>query len=218
MNRRDFSKAAGLVAVTAAIAPGILAQDQDSSGGSGIVKPTGEAIFLIEDDYPTPAQRAAIQRMEENMPSAEIFEKVASEFPRQVPEFVQTSGSIVKSMQHGNVRIVGFVGGLPASAFDYGYHYGENEERKSLSDVDLNDISYGAFYRQAVRNKYTNKPDLFVAPIPLGAGAARQVNPGSTMQFAKMIIIGTPVVEIERMARESFSKLQELVVEYYNHA
>jgi hypothetical protein len=69
-------------------------------------------------------------------------------------------------------------------------------------------------YRQAVRNKYTNKPALFVATIPLEV--AQEVNPGQCIDINKSIQIGTSDVEIERMAQESFVKLQELVVEYYN--
>jgi hypothetical protein len=43
-----------------------------------------------------------------------------------------------------------------------------------------------------------------------------RVNPGQFFSVNAYISIGTSNEEIERMARESFLKLQEVVKEYYN--
>jgi hypothetical protein len=206
MNRRDFSKTAGLVAAAAVVAPKILAE-----GSPKWIIEQGD--FDADWNEATPEQRLAIQRMQDNMPSPEIFKKVAGEFPPRVPIFTSNQGAIKKSFQHGNFRILGAIGGLPPSAYEDGYIY-LDEVRKDTKQTDLSDISYTGMYRQAVRNKYTNKPALFVATIPLEV--AQEVNPGQCIDINKSIQIGTSDVEIERMAQESFVKLQELVVEYYN--
>jgi hypothetical protein len=46
--------------------------------------------------------------------------------------------------------------------------------------------------------------------------AATDVVEGQTININKNIPIGTSHEEIERMARESFLKLQEMVAEYHN--
>ena len=208
MNRRDFSKTAGLVAAAAVVAPKILAE-----GSPKWIIEQGD--FDADWNEATPEQRLAIQRMQDNMPSPEIFKKVAGEFPPRVPIFTSNQGAIKKSFQHGNFRILGAIGGLPPSAYEDGYIY-LDEVRKDTKQTDLSDISYTGMYRQAVRNKYTNKPALFVSSVPLDW--AMEVNPGQTVHIYKRFSLGTSDAEIERMARESFLKLQELVVEYHNRA
>ena len=210
MNRRDFSKTAGMVAAAAVVAPQLLAEPQknprkmvrlyrDADGKfqtEEIPNPNTDSYF---EDKTTPAQREAIQRMQDNMPPSEIFTRVASEYPQLVPTATDKKG-----FQQGAVRIICTIGGHHAGDFYDG-----------IEGVDLSDITYVAMYRQAVRNKYVSRwPTLFVATVPLDWAA--ETNPGQTIPATKRIKIGTSYTEIERMARESFAKLQEMVIEYHN--
>lgn len=199
MNRRDFSKTAGLVAAVVVVAPKILAE--------------GSPKWIIEQgdidaewNEATPEQRLALQRMRDNIPTG-IFYRVTKEIPQQVPVFTAKDGSIKGSYQHGDCKIIGQVAGI---------HPWQFEDGKVEEDVDLSDISYMGIYRQGVRNKYTNEARLFASSVPLDW--AMEVNPGQTVHIYKRFSLGTSDAEIERMARESFLKLQELVVEYHNRA
>lgn len=199
MNRRDFSKTAGLVAAAVVVAPKILAE--------------GSPKWIIEQgdidaewNEATPEQRLALQRMRDNIPTG-IFYRVTKEIPQQVPVFTAKDGSIKGSYQHGDCKIIGQVAGI---------HPWQFEDGKVEEDVDLSDISYMGIYRQGVRNKYTNEARLFASSVPLDW--AMEVNPGQTVPIYKRFSLGTSDAEIERMARESFLKLQELVVEYHNRA
>lgn len=211
MNRREFGKTAGLVAVASVVVPKVLAEPFHSGQGvvhiyrdvEGNVQKEGTIFSSAEDmflDRATSAQREAMQKARDNMPPAEIFTKVASEIPQQVPD-----GTDKKGYQHGAVRMMAAIDGYDPSFFEMGLVH---------PDVDLSDIGYVVLYRQAVRNKYTNKIKFFASSVPLDF--ARSVHPGQTIPVNKKIAIGTSHDEIERMARESFLKLQELVVEYHN--
>jgi hypothetical protein len=226
MNRRDFNKTVGLVATAAVVEPKILAEQFNphkmtrlylDSNGKWQSEPVLDykPVDLDDDwDKSTPEQRAAIRRMHDNMPSHDIFKKVASETSQLVPLFTKRDGTVKTSFQHGNSLMLGSIDGLPSYHYENGYTYDKEGNRKEIIDPDLSNICYFGIYRQGVRNKYTNEAALFVATIPLEF--AQEVNPGQTISFEKRIPIGTPDAEIERMARESFLKLQELVVEYHN--
>lgn len=73
---------------------------------------------------------------------------------------------------------------------------------------------YVVIYGQAVRNKHSNESKIFVATVPLGW--AKETKPGQSFPVESKITLGTSQSEVEEMARKSFSKLQELVIEFHN--
>jgi hypothetical protein len=70
------------------------------------------------------------------------------------------------------------------------------------------------FYRQAVRNKYTQQVKYFAVSIPLDFYG--EIEPGQSLNITKGMLGIETAEEIAEMARESFLKLQELVVEWHN--
>ena len=180
----------------------------------------------------TPEQREAIKRMEDNMPPKWIFEKVAKEIPQQVPDGTDKTG-----WKFGSARVIGRIGGFSPDEFVQGHNFDYvNDKRPSLSDADLSDIKYCAFWRQSAHTKrydeykkdcdrnieqvelsqpseWTEYPVAFAATIPLGF--CGKVTPGQDVNIERWIPIGTSNEEIERMARESIVRLQEVVKEYW---
>jgi len=190
MNRRDFGKTASLVAATAVVAPEILAQPV-----SGIDQID---YYRVPDEWDdaTPQQLAALKRMEENIPPLWIFETIAKEIPQQVPD-----ASKHAHWMHGDIRVFGMIDGqFPLPNYKL--------------DLDLSKIGWMGFWRQAVRNRYTQKVSAFISTIPMFL--ATEIDPGQAFDVKDYVPIGTSHEDIERIARESFLKLQELVVEYHN--
>ena len=132
-------------------------------------------------------------------PLLEVLKEVACANPPAVPD----SGK--KDWEYGSAHVSGRVGGWDSWSLENGMWPG---------GIDLNDISYVGFYRQAVANKFTNKVEFFVAVVPLGFSGT--IQPGQTVEVKDSIPFDWKREDVEKMARESFAKLQELVVEYHN--
>jgi hypothetical protein len=185
MNRREFGKTVSVVAATAVVAPKVLSEP------------------IIQDEYNvlTPEELAAIQRMKDNMPPKEIFERIAESVPFSAPNAIDKAG-----WRHGSCRIVGMIGGVGSWVVESG---------RAPKDIDLSDIGYVIFWRQAVRNKYSLKINYIASWTPC-IEYKDLFFEGETTHVKKYIPIGTSHEETERMARESFLKLQEMISEYHN--
>ncbi len=107
--------------------------------------------------------------------------------------------------RYGDFKIEGRVGIFKDSDYESGrvYSYG--------SIPPVRNINYLTMWRQAVRNKFTGELKYLVG-IPNGA---KEVVPGQDVTIYPVNLNMTSD-EIETVARESFAKLQELVIEYYN--
>lgn len=134
-----------------------------------------------------------------NAPLGEILRAVAASIPSTVPE------SEKDDWKHGAMHVSGRINGWDSWSI---------ENMMAPNDLDLSDISYVGFYRQAVINKYTGEPEFFIAVVPLGFSG--EVKPGQTVDIQKSIPFEWKAEDVEAQARESFLKLQELVTEYYN--
>ncbi len=147
-----------------------------------------------------PEVDAALKRMKENMPPAEIFKEVAASILQTVPD-----ASEKNAWKHGSCRVIAWIGK---------YDDFSVEMDAVPDDADLSDINYAVFYRQAVRNKHTGEKKAFASWFPCGMTA--EVKPGQTVILGDGIHPGWKRDELEAMARESFLKLQEMVTEFYN--
>ncbi len=156
------------------------------------------------DDYgqATPEQIAAIKHADENGYPIEILVEVAKSIPQTVP-----NGSDKGGWGYGACRRTCTIGGYDITAFENG---------TAPKDVDLTDIKYFGFYRQAVKNKHTGEVKGFA--VVVGANFAGEVEPGQTIEVKgeKVIRPGWNREDVEAAARESFIKLQELCEEFYN--
>ncbi len=165
--------------------------------------PTKEWDVLI----PTAEQKEAIDRACAKMHRIrEIFAKVASEIHQTVPD-----GTDKKGWKFGSFRI------LSKSGEYYINEYGDvsemNRVTPELDGVDLSKVGYIAIWRQAARNKRTQEVKGFAAWIP--DCVVECVEPGQTIDVKEYLSNDTKDEEIERLARESFMKLQDMVKEYY---
>jgi hypothetical protein len=151
---------------------------------------------MIEANMPL---QQALKRINK-APLEEILSAVAASIPSTVPE-VEKDG-----WKHGAMHVSGRINGWDSWSIENGM--------APSNALDLADITYVGFYRQAVINKYTGEPEFFVAVVPLGFSG--EVKPGQTVEVQKSIPFDWKTEDVEAMARESFLKLQELVVEYYN--
>ena len=164
-----------------------------------------ESSIPVEEDFglATPEQRAAIKFGADNIFPIEILSEVAASIPPSAP-----NGSEKPGWVHGACRRVWTIGGYDVWAIENG---------TAPKDIDLSDIQYVGFYRQAVKNKYTGEVKGFATTVPLTF--AGEVTPGQTIELKKE---GQPIrpgwkrEEVESMARESFLKLQEMCEEFYN--
>jgi hypothetical protein len=147
----------------------------------------------------TPEQRAAIKFMEDHMPPLEIFKEVADSIPQTVPD----AGK--KFWSHGSCRVVGMIGGCAPWNIECGL---------APQDIDLTDIKYVGFYRQAVANKRTGELKAFCVTVPLDFSG--EVVPGQTIPVNTRINVEWDRDDLVSKARVAFLKLQEIVVEFYN--
>lgn len=132
-------------------------------------------------------------------PLLELLKEVASANPSAVPNTGKNG------WEYGSCHISGRIGGWDSWSLENGM---------APNDLDLSDITYVGFYRQAVANKYTGTIEPFVAVVPLGFSGP--IQPGQTVEVKDSIPFDWKREDVEKMARESFAKLQELVVEYHN--
>lgn len=192
MNRRDFGRITSLAAATACVAPQILAEPLSSIP---YPEPAGDW------DKSTPEQRLAIKRMEENMPSSEIFRSAANLIPQAIPDGINKHG-----WQYGDHKIWGLIDRYSPDWYRDG---------KIGAKADLSKIEYNAFYKQTVLRKMDKHPTFFVVSVPYSF--IGMVFPGQevSMAFRPTIKLGTPRKDIEDMAKESFLALQKIVKEYY---
>jgi hypothetical protein len=192
MNRRDFGKTAGMVAATAVVAPKILADSAKEN--------LNERIELEEYGY-TPEQIYAIIRMRHGkLRICDIFNEVKKEFPQEVED-----GADKKGWHYGDpCKVMGRIGSTCENTWGPMYFH---------THTDLSDINYVAFVRQAIRNKHTNELKYVAAWSPVQADS---VEPGQTITAKEWIRIDTSDEEVKRIARETFSIFQELVIEYHN--
>jgi hypothetical protein len=152
-------------------------------------------------------QREAVKRMEDNEPPHWIFEKIKKDIPQEVPDATDKPG-----WKYGSFRILGVIDGK-SPYMDM--NVAKMDTDLDLEGRDLSKIGHVVFWRQIAQNK--NNPEkplkLFASNVPYVW--AMEVEPGQTVPITTYIPIGTSNEEIERMARESFLKLQEVVKAYY---
>jgi len=151
-------------------------------------------------------QREAIKRMEENEPPSWIFEKIKKDIPQEVPDGTDKPG-----WTYGSFRICEVIDGKTP----YKWDAPEYDKELDLEGRDLSKIGHVIFWKQTAKNKNNPEKPLkrFASIVPFGW--AMEVEPGQTVPITTYIPIGTSNEEIERMARESFLKLQEVVKAYY---
>jgi hypothetical protein len=148
-----------------------------------------------------PEEREAVERAKKNAPPIEIFVEVAKSIHQTIPDVDDRPG-----WKHGATRMVTRIGGVNAY---------EIEDGLAPSDLDLSNIDYTVFYRQAVKNKHTGEIKYFATWVPFES--AIEVHPGQSIEIkGDGIPIGWDREELEAMARESFLKLQEMCEEFYN--
>jgi hypothetical protein len=197
MNRRNFFGKIVKMVAALAVAPKVLAESQ--------TKPPldfSEPLPPLTKADCSPEMIEAFELMRDNLPRIRsIFEKVAKEHPyNPVPdEGIFTWG-------YGDLKISGRVGQYDEC--DY-----ENGRARWFSRVPpSNTIWYGCMWRQAVRNKYTGELKYFISLT----SQAKSVVPGQEVTVSNPITLDMNSEEIEKIARESFLRLQELAVEYHN--
>jgi hypothetical protein len=150
----------------------------------------------------TPEQMAAIKYAGENCYPIEILAEVAKSIPQTVP-----NGSDNGGWGHGACRIICTIGGCTIGDFENG---------TAPKDTDLSDIKYFGFYRQAVKNKHTGEVKGFASVVGRNTFAG-EVEPGHELESkGEFIRPGWKREGVERIARESFLKLQEMCEEFYN--
>ena len=141
--------------------------------------------------------------IEEHKPPAELFEDVAGAFSHGLPE-----DSIPKSWKHGSFRVLGMIDGYDVSSLEWTEWTGVPE------GINLSNVQYCAFYRQAVRNKHSQIMAFFYAMIP--CESIGEANPGDVVKVKEYIPFDWDREKLEQMAEKSFRLLQQRVLEYYN--
>jgi hypothetical protein len=138
--------------------------------------------------------------MEDNKPPHWIFGKIAKEIHQEVPD-----GTDKPAWGHGSYKVIGNIDGYCEWQFEQGI---------VPSDIDLTNIRYVIFWRQAVPNKKTKEVKAFASWT---GGGAQSVVPGQTITVddGKYITIGTSNEEIERLAKDALINLQKMVKKYY---
>ena len=150
----------------------------------------------------TSEQIAAIKYAEGNDFPIDILAEIPKSILQTVP-----NGSDKPAWCYGAYRKTCTIGGYAISSFEQGI---------VPKDVNLSDIRYFGFYRQAVKNKYTGETKGFA--VAVGADFAGEVEPGQCIKVKEGNVIrpGWHREDIESAAREAFLKLQEMCEEFYN--
>lgn len=162
-----------------------------------------EDPFHVHDySMATPEQRVAIKYANDNGYPIEILAEVAASIPQTVP-----NGSDKGGWGYGACRRICTIGGCTIGQF---------EDGSAPKDVDLTDIKYFGFYRQAVKNKHTGELKGFAAIVGSNTFTG-EVEPGQEIEVkGEVIRHGWNREDVEKAARESFLRLQELCEEFYN--
>ena len=149
----------------------------------------------------TPEEQQAVESAKKNAPPIEIFVEVAKSIAQTIPDVDDMPG-----WEHGATRMITRIGGVDAYTI---------EDGMAPDDIDLSKIEYTAFYRQAVRNKHTGEIKHFATWVPFGSVV--EVQPGQSIKTSMDgISVGWKREDVEKAARESFLKLQEMCDEFYN--
>jgi hypothetical protein len=202
MNRRDFGKTAGMVAATAVVAPRILAETMPKDDQVDYYK------LWDEDNLYTSKQRADIDRSCLKMKKiGEFCKKIVSQTPQTVP-----NDHYNNSWRYGDFRIHAKSGKYTIYQNGEVYRW-ENVADSLDKEADLSNVNYILFWKQAVRNKYTQELKFFISKTPT---SAESVNPGQTVTINESLTNNSTDEEIEAWARVSFNTLQSMVIEHYN--